>query len=160
MLRTPDLRVGHQGGFLGAAGRKHLMRLRRACGLGADRQCRGQRTAHRAQRARQRQLPRELIARKPGRVDHAASGEDAHGNRQVEAPRILGQIGGRQVHRDLLVGGELQPRVLQRRAHALARLLHFHVGQAHQGEAGQAVGQVHLNGDGRGLQPCQGAALH
>src|SRR5256885_8038502 len=42
-------------------------------------------------------------------IDLAAGRENAQRNRQVEAPRILGQVGGRQVDDDAFVARELQP---------------------------------------------------
>jgi hypothetical protein len=125
-----------------------------------QRQAHGQRAAHRAQLARQRQLTGKFMAGQAAGVDLAAGGQDAQRNRQVKAPGVLGQVGRGQVDGDALVVRELQPRVLQRRAHPLAGFLDLHIGQAHQREAGQAVGQVHLYGHGRGFQPQQGAALH
>ena len=93
-------------------------------------------------------------------IDLAAGGQDAQCNGQIEAPGILGKVGRCQVHGDALVVRELQPGVLQGRAHPLARFLDLHIGQAHQREAGQAVGQVHLDRDRGGLKSKQGAALH
>ena len=117
-----------------------------------QRQAHCQRAAHRPQFARQRQLAGELIAGQPAGIDLSAGGQDAQRDGQVEAARVLGQVGRREVDRDALVVRELQPAVLQRRAHPLARFLHFHVGQPDQREAGQAVGQMHLDRDGRSLQ--------
>ena len=160
MFGAVDLCIGNERGFFGAGRGKHLFEIGRVLGLRADRQTRGERAAHRTQRSRERQLARELVARKAAAVDLPAGREDAHGDRQVETPGILGQIGGRKVHDDLLVGRKLQSRVLQRRAHPLARLLDFDVRQAHQREAGKPVGQMHLHGDRHGLQTREGAALH
>jgi hypothetical protein len=70
-------------------------------------------------------------------------------------PDSFRQVGRREVDRDALVGRELQPAVLQRRAHPLAGFLDFGVGQADRREAGQAVGQVHLDRDLGGLQGVQ-----
>jgi hypothetical protein len=79
-----------------------------------QRQAHGQRAAHRAQLARQRQLAGKFMAGQLARVDLPAGGQDAQRDRQVEAARILGQVGRRQVDGDALVVRELQPRVLQR----------------------------------------------
>ncbi|MDT4855593.1 hypothetical protein FQZ97_899540 [compost metagenome] len=116
--------------------------------------------AHRAKLSAQRELACEFPARQPRGVDLAAGGQDAQRDRQVEAPRVLGQVGRRQVHRDALVGRELQPGVGDGRAHAFAGFLHLGVGQAHQREAGQAVGQVDFDLHGPRVQAEQGAAAH
>ena len=52
-----------------------------------------------------------------------------------------------------LLCGNSRPLFWQRRAHALARLLHFGVGQADQREARQAVGQMHLDRDLGRVEP-------
>jgi len=157
MARAVHAQAGHQRGFFGAAGRQHQLRVDARL---LQRHRHGQRAAHRAQLARQRQLAGKFPPGQPRAVDLAAGRQDAQRNRQVEAARILGQIGRRQVDGDALVVRKRQPAVLQRAAHALARFLHFHVGQAHQREAGQAVGQMHLYRHGGRGQPHQGAALH
>ena len=60
-------------------------------------------------------------------------------------PDSLGRSAGARLTVMRLLCGKLQAAVLQRRAHALARFLDFGVGQADQREAGQAVGQMHLD---------------
>ena len=120
----------------------------------------GQRAAHRPQLARQGQLAGEFVARESRRIDLTARRQDAHRNRQIEAPRVLGQVGWRQVDRDPLVVRKLQARVLQRRAHPLAGFLDLHVGQSDQREAGQSIGQMHLDGDTGGVQAEERATLH
>jgi hypothetical protein len=77
------LRGGHQGGLFSAAGGQHQLR---GDLLGLQRQTGGQRAAHGAQFARQRQLARKLIARQTACVHLPAGGEDAQCNRQIEAP--------------------------------------------------------------------------
>ena len=82
--------------------------------VGPQRQAGGQGAAHGAQLAGQRQLASEFMAGQTAGVDLSAGGQDAQGDGQVKAPRVLGQIGRRQVHGDALVVRKLQPRVLQR----------------------------------------------
>jgi len=96
----------------------------------------------------------------PAGVELSARGQDAKRDRQVEAARVLGQVGRRQVDRDALVAREFEAGILDRRAHPLARFLDLGVGQPDQREAGQAVGQMHLDLHRSRLQPQQGAALH
>jgi hypothetical protein len=157
MAGAHHLGGGHQGRFFGAAGRQHqlgvdLLRLQRQAG--------GQRAPHGAQFAGQRQFARELIPRQLRAIDLPAGREDAQGNGEVEAAGILGQVGRGEIDGNALVGRELQPRVLQRRAHAFAGFFDLDLSETYQGEAGQAIGQVHFNGDRRGLQPHKRATLH
>ena len=101
-----------------------------------------QRAANRAQFSGQRQFAGEFATRQPGNVQQALRGEHAQSDGQIEAAGFLGQVGGRQVDRDLLVVGEGEPALRERRPHALAGLLDLGVGQADEREAGQAVGEV------------------
>ena len=123
-------------------------------------QAHGQRAAHRAQFARQRQLACKHQTVELAGINLSAGGQDAQGNRQIKATRILGQIGRSQVDGDALVVRKIQPAVEDGRAHALAGLLDLDIGQPHQRETGQAVGHMHLNRDGGRLQPHQGVAMH
>ncbi|MNX98034.1 hypothetical protein D3C86_1304200 [compost metagenome] len=151
------LRTGHQRGLLGAVQGQHQPhgRALRVGGHGHR-----ERAAHGAQFARQRQLAGELVAGEAGVLDLPAGREDAQRDGQVEAARVLRQIGRGEVDDDLLVGRKFEPGVLDRRAHAFARLLDLGLGQPDQREARQAVRQMHLDRDGGGLQAEQGAALH
>src|SRR5450759_2479003 len=90
----------------------------------------------------------------------AAGGQNAQGNWQVKAPRVLGQISRRQVNRDAFVMRKFQPRVLNRRAHPFPRFLDLDIGQTHQHKPGQAVGQMYLHRDRGSIQPQQGSALN
>ena len=157
MAGAVDLGLRHQGRLLGAARRQH-----QPCEHlpGMQRQAHGQRTAHRAQVARQRKLASKLVAGEPRRVDLAAGRQNTQSDRQIKATRVFGQIGWRQVHRDALVVGKLQPRVLNGAAHPLAGLFDLDIGQPHQREARQAIGQMHFDRHGGGIQPEQGPALH
>ena len=112
----------------------------------------GKRAADRPQRAAQRQLTGELEARQRGVRDLAGRREDADRDRQIVAPRLLGQIGGREVDRDL-ARREIELRVLQRGAHAVARFLDLGVGQADEIERRQPAGEVDFDRDERGLEP-------
>jgi hypothetical protein len=58
-----------------------------------------------------------------------------------------------------LLCGKAKPELLQRGAHPLARFLDLGVGQAHQREAGQAVGQVHLHLHGGAARPSSARLL-
>ena len=94
-----------------------------------------------------------------GGIDLPGRGQDAERDRQVEAARFLRQVGRRQADRDPLVVRELEAAGLQRRAHPLARLLDFGVGQTHQREARQAVGEMHLDRDRGRFEAAQGTTV-
>ena len=81
-------------------------------------------------------------------------------------PDSLGRSAGARLTVMRLLCGKREAALLQRRAHPLARFLDLGVGQAHQREARQAVGQMHFDGDaagaarpsqGRGCEPRQGS---
>jgi len=149
----------HQRGFLGTALGQHQSGFGRSL-QARQGQAHGQCAADRTQLPAQRQLAGELVTGELARVDLAAGGQDAQRNRQIETAGVLGQVGGRQVDGDALVGREFEAGVLDGRTHPFARFLDFGFGQAHQREAGQPVGQMNLNTHGVGLHAQQGAALH
>jgi hypothetical protein len=118
-----------------------------------------QRAAYRPQFAGEGQFPGELVAVQLVGGDLAGGGEDAQGDREVEAAAFLWQVGRRQVDCDTPLG-KLELPGLQCGAHAVPGFADFCVGQADQCEGGQAVGQMHLDGDLRGQQTDEGAACH
>ena len=93
-------------------------------------------------------------------IDLAGRRQNAHGDGQIKPARILGQVGRGQVDGDAFVLRKLQARVLNRRAHPLPSFFHLDIRQAHQGETGQAIAQMHLDRDGSGAQAQQGTALN
>ena len=97
--------------------------------------------------------------RRAARRRSARGGQDAERDRQVEAARFLRQVGRREVDRDALVVRELEAAGQQRGAHPLARLLDLGVGEADQGEARQAVGEMHLDGDRGRVEAVERAAV-
>ena len=152
-----DVRARHQRRLLGALGRQYQARehlLRMQC------EAHRQRPADRAQFAGQGQLAGELMADQARCIDLSAGGQNAHGDRQVETARVLGQVGRGQVDGDFFVVGKLQPGILDRRAHPFTGFLHFHIGQANQRETRQAVGQVDFDRDSGCFKPEQRPALH
>ena len=84
------------------------------------------------------------------RLDDARRRQDAQRHRQVERRAFLANLRGGEVDRDA-VHGEVEPRVPDRRAHAIAALAHGRVRQAHRREGRQARGHVHLDEDVCGL---------
>lgn len=117
----------------------------------------GQRAAHRAQLAGEREFAGKFMAGQAGRRNLPAGGEDAEGDRQVEAPGFLGQVGRGQVYGDA-AGGVLEAGIDDRGTDAVACLANFGVGQADQGQSGQPVGQVHLDGDRRRVEAVESPA--
>src|SRR5659263_306129 len=80
---------------------------------------------------------------------------------RFDLPIALGILAASgQIHGDALVVRKLQSGILNRRAHPLARLLHFDIGQTHQREAGQAIGQMYLHRDCGRVQTQQRTTLH
>ena len=67
-------------------------------------------------------------------------------------PDSFGRSAGARFTVMRLLCGNARPLCSERRAHPFARLLHLGVGQPDQREAGQSVGQMHLDGDRRRLQ--------
>ncbi len=118
----------------------------------------GQRAANRPQLAGQRQFAGEFVIGQGRRRDLPAGGEDAEGDRQVEAPGLLGQVGRRQVDGDALAG-KLEAGIDDGGAHAVTRLLDLGIGQADQRKAGQAAGQMGLDDDRRRVQAIQSATV-
>ena len=155
--RHIDLRARHQRRLLGAIGRQHQAGVHLGLVQG---QRHGQRAAHRTQPARERQLASKLVFSQPVGFNLSARRQNAQCDRQIQAPRVFGQVCRGQIDGDALVVGKLQAAVLDGAAHPLARLFHLHIGQAHQREAGKAIGHMHFDGDLHRLQTEQGAALY
>lgn len=158
MARAVDARLRHQRGFVRAVHGQHqsahsLVVVRLASLALGQRHHQG--AADGTQLARQRQLASKLEGGQPAGVELSAGCQNAQRQRQVEAPRVLGQIGRRQVDRHAFVARKVKAAALQRGAHAFACLLDLGIGQADQREAGQPVGQMNLHRHRRGLQPVQ-----
>ena len=157
-MRGPvNPRLRQQSRLFGAARRQHPGPSLVICGHA---QRHGQGTAHRAQLTRQGQLTGKHMLPQRDFIQLTAGGQDADGDGQIKTPRVFGQIGWGQVDDDALIGGEVQAAVLQRRAHPFAGFAHLGVSQAHQGEAGQAVGHVHLDRDAWRFHAQNRAAVH
>ena len=109
-----------------------------------------QRAADRAQLAGQRKFPGIFVFGEFIGGDLSGRGEYAERDGQVEAPAFLGQVGGSEVDRDA-PGGKIKTAILQRGAHAVLAFFDLGFRQAHDGEVGQAVGEMHLDGDQGGF---------
>ena len=141
--------VAHQRGFAGGCRRQH-----ERAAVAARAQHHGERAADGAQLAGQRELAGELVALERRRGDLPGGREDAQGDRQIEAPRFLGQIGRREIDRDT-PRRKFELRILQRGAHAIARFAHLGVGQADEVERRKSIREVDLDFDGRRRNACQ-----
>ena len=135
-------------GRLGPAGRRADQPL--AHGVGADR--RRQRTRHGADRGIERQLADGSIALDGVGRDGAHRHHHGERDRQVEVAALLGQVGGREVDRDVLEG-QAEADGVQRVAHALAALRHRLVGQADDGEHVLAAAMRTCTSTGRASMP-------
>ena len=149
-----DLGAGGQGGLAGVVRRHHQpaargggRHRRRQCGIDA------------AQLPRQAEFADEFgVAQGIGR-DLAACGEDAQRDRQVEAAAVLGQVGRGQVDGDAPLR-ELELRAVDRRAHPVLGFADRGLGQADDGHARQAAGQVDFNRNRGGRDPRTRASMH
>jgi hypothetical protein len=90
----------------------------------------GQSSAYRAQLAGQRELAGKFEPVQPRARNLARGGQDADGDRQIEAARLLGQVGRREVDGDAMMR-QFETGVGDGGAHAVTRFLHLGVGQAH-----------------------------
>ena len=117
-----------------------------------------QRAPHGAQLSAERELAREFETAQRVSRKLAGRGEYAERDRQIEAAGFLRQIRGREVDRDV-ARGKLEVRVLQRRAHAIARFLHFGFRQADDGEARKTIGEMHFHRDRRRVHAREGPAV-
>jgi hypothetical protein len=91
-------------------------------------------------------------------IELAVGSEDADGDRQVEAARLLRQVGGGEVDGHPAVVRKAEPAREERGAHPLAGLLDLGLGETDEREGRQAVGQMHLDGHLRRIEPAQRAA--
>ena len=82
--------------------------------------------------------------------------EDADRYRQIISARLLRQIGRREIGGDL-ARRKVEPGVLQRRAHAIARFPHLGVGQADEVERGQSAGKMNLDRHERSVETRESA---
>jgi len=95
----------------------------------------------------------------PSRLEYAGGGENAQRHGQIEGRAHLADLGGRQIDGDP-VHGEFEPRVADRRPHAITALAHRGVGEAHRRERRQARRHVDLYEDVVGLDAEHGGRSH
>lgn len=121
---------------------------------------RQQHTRHRGDAAIQPQFAKHQILAQLFGVDHPHRRQQAKRDRQIVVRPFLGQVGGRQVHRDPL-RRQRKPQRGKRGVHAVAAFTNGLVGQAHHAEGGNAVRHLHMNVNRAGLQPqkCNGGDM-
>lgn len=118
----------------------------------------GQGGSHRAQFARERQFTEKFVVAELRQRNLAGGGEYAQGNGQVKTSALFGQVGGGQVDGDAS-RGKFQMAIKYGRAHPVLAFFYGSFGQANNGQARQAVGQVYLNGNQRGGDAQFGAGI-
>jgi hypothetical protein len=91
--------------------------------------------------------------------DLARRRQNADRDREIVAARLLGQVGGREIDGDL-ARRKFELRVLQRSAHAIARLLDLGVRKPDEIERGKPAGEMNLDGDERGVETREPARQH
>jgi hypothetical protein len=99
-----------------------------------------------AQRAVEAELATECERARAVRGKLARGHQHPHGDGQVQTGASLTHPRGSQVHRDPAQRPG-QPTREESRPHAVARLAHGGLGQTHDGETGQAVGDMDLHRD-------------
>ncbi len=117
-----------------------------------------QHPGHGTNRAVEGQLADQRQLRQPLEVELTGRGEQGGGDRQVQPRPGLAQAGRSEVGDDP-PQRELEAAVDQRRPHPLARLAHRGVGQADDGEGGQAAVDVDLDPDRAGGDAVEGECL-
>lgn len=104
----------------------------------------GEDAAHRPEFPAQGQLAEELqILEKPG-IQLPGGGQDAWRDGQVEAAAFLGQVGRRQIHRQL-AGGQVEPGVDERAPEPILALAHGCFGKTHDVQPGQTIRLVYFD---------------
>ena len=156
ILRRQDADALNQGGFGGALQRqnKGSCGLLPRSGLAVDCGAHGKRAAYGPQLARERQFAGEFICVKVWRLDLPGGDQDAQRNGQVEAARLLGQVGRRQVYGDTPLR-KIEATVLDCGTDPVTRFLYLGIGQANQGERWQSCREMNLNRDFGSLKACQ-----
>jgi hypothetical protein len=114
------------------------------------RECNWQRTAHRPQRAFQTELTQEQHAIEPVGGKLAAGGENPDGDWQVECAAALLNVCRSEIDGDASEW-QLKAAVAEGGSYALTTFLDGANGQSHGGERRQAIGDIDLDIDGKGL---------
>jgi hypothetical protein len=118
-----------------------------------------ERSLNGTQLAGQSELAREFELGQQIRRQLPRRGEDADGDRQVEASALLGKVRGREVHRHAAIGAA-EVGGVERRAHAIARFPHFLFGQSHDVRARKSAAHVHFHTHEGRIQARERATEH
>src|SRR6185503_5506241 len=144
-----DLKQRTRGQNAGARGERGLRRIAlrqyegascTACG-----KRHGERAAHRAQLAGQRKLAGKFLSVERRGRELAARGEDPERDRQIEAARVLRQLGRREIDRDA-ARGKLEMRMVERGPYTVACLAHLGIRESDDMKCGQTRTEVNLHG--------------
>ena len=111
----------------------------------------GQHAARRLNRSVERQLAEQNEVGDVASLDDAARREDAERDRQVERRARLSHVGRRQIDDDS-VRRKVEPRVPDRRLHAVAALTHARVGQPDHRERRKTERHVDFDVHGTGVE--------
>ncbi len=141
-----------QGGLGGALARQH-----EAAAVAGGGEAHGQCAAYRPQLARERKFAGEFVAVEAIGLDLPRGDQDAQCDGQVEAAGFLGQVRRREIDGNAS-RREFEVAVLDGGADAVACFLDLGVGQADQGEGGQAGGEMDLDRDFRRRHACERTA--
>ena len=118
-----------------------------------------QRPTNRTQHPGERQLTGELHGGQQIARDLTGCREDADGDREVETPAFLGQIGRGQVDGDA-ARRKLEPTVDDRGADPVFCFFDLGFGQTDDGEARQSVGKMNLDFDLRRVHAGEGTTAN
>jgi len=117
-----------------------------AAAVGGGMYGRGQHAGDAGDRAIERQLAEHDVALQRVGRQHADRRHQRQRDRQVVVAAFLGEVGGREVHRDA-PGRQREPQRRQRRAHAFAAFADRLVGQADERKRRHARRDLHLHVD-------------
>jgi hypothetical protein len=131
---------------LGKVGLRHD---EQPCACAPSRECRRQHAPYSTHVPAEAELADRPQAVEGGRRDRAGGGQQADGDRQVEAGPVLGQVGGWQRDGHPAVR-PVEAGVAEGRADAVAGLQDGGVAEPHHGDRRQAAADVDLDADGVG----------
>ena len=120
---------------------------------------RGERAAHRAHAAVQRELAEENVTGKRLAEERSLAAENSQRHREIESRAFLFDVGRSEIHGDALRVGEVEPAIFDGGLDALAALLDGDIGQADDVEVAHASrADVHLDFDTVGVDSENGGA--
>ena len=127
--------------------------------LFANAKCRGERAAHRAHAAVEREFAQESVAGKRLAEECSLAAENSQRHGEIESRTFLFDVSRSEVHGDPLRVGEVETAIVEGGLDALAAFLDGDVGQADDVEVAHASGaNVHLDFDAVGVDSEDGSA--